>query len=408
MTAFVAVAALLTVAALAFVLWPLWRTSARQPMSVRQANLSVFRDQFAELERDLELGVLDASQYESARNELERRLLEDVGDQGTGPAAASLRSSRLVGLAIGVCIPVVAGLLYWRLGSPDALQPAKHAAVDPSSITPEQFEAMTRKLAARMAANPADATGWLMLGRAYKALQRFPEAAKALAEADKRRPDNLEIMMELAEVQALAQGRDLEGEPRRLVERALQLDPNNARALALAGAAAFARKDYKAALGYWERLQQVVPADSELAQALARGIDEARRLSGVKPKAQALSGAERHPEAIRGEVRLAAALKQQAAADDTVFVFVRAADGPRLPLAVLTTKVKDLPTRFQLDDSQAMTPTLKLSGFSRVIVSARVSKSGGATPQPGDLQGASGVVAPGAAGLVVTIDSVVR
>jgi cytochrome c-type biogenesis protein CcmH len=107
-------------------------------------------------------------------------------------------------------------------------------------------------------------------------------------------------------------------------------------------------------------------------------------------------------------VRLAAALKQQAAADDTVFVFVRAADGPRLPLAVLTTKVKDLPTRFQLDDSQAMTPTLKLSGFSRVIVSARVSKSGGAAPQPGDLQGASGVVAPGAAGLVVTIDSVVR
>jgi cytochrome c-type biogenesis protein CcmH len=408
MTAFVLIAALLTLAALGFVLWPLLRAGARQPLSLRQANLSVFRDQFAELERDLKLGVLDASQYEAARDELERRLLDDVGEQRAGPGVASLRSSRLIAVAIGICIPVLAGLLYWRLGSPDALRPAKHAAVDPSSITPEQFEEMTRKLAARMAANPADANGWLMLGRAYKALQRFPEAVKALAEADKRRPDNVQILVELAEAQALAQGRELEGEPRRLIERALQLDPNNDRALTLAGAAAFARKDYKAAIAYWERLQTSVPPDSALGQALARGIDEARRLSGGKPKAQALSGAGAHPEAIRGEVRLAAALKPQAAADDTVFVFVRAAEGPRMPLAVMTTKVKDLPTRFQLDDSQAMTPALKLSGFPRVIVGARVSKSGGATPQPGDLQGASGIVAPGAAGLIVTIDSVVR
>jgi cytochrome c-type biogenesis protein CcmH len=214
--------------------------------------------------------------------------------------------------------------------------------------------------------------------------------------------------MELAEAHAMVQGRELEGAPRRLTERVLQLDPNNPRALTLAGAAAFARKDYPAAIRHWERLQRSIPADSELGQALARGIDEARTLSGAKPKGQARSGAGAHPEAIRGEVRLAAALKPQAAADDTVFVFVRAADGPRMPLAVMTTKVKALPTRFQLDDSHAMTPALKLSGFPRVIVGARVSKSGGATPQPGDLQGASGIVAPGAAGLVVTIDSVVR
>jgi cytochrome c-type biogenesis protein CcmH len=79
-----------------------------------------------------------------------------------------------------------------------------------------------------------------------------------------------------------------------------------------------------------------------------------------------------------------------------------------MPLAVLTKKVKDLPTRFQLDDSQSMTPALKLSGFPKLVVGARVSKSGSATPQPGDLQGASGIVAPGSAGVVVTIDSVVQ
>jgi cytochrome c-type biogenesis protein CcmH len=408
MTAFVLVAALLTLAALAFVLWPLLRARPRAPVSPRQANLSVYRDQFAELERDLKLGVLDASQYESAHSELERRVLEEVGEQPaqdrTSPVPAS---SRLAALAIGLAVPIVAGLLYWRLGTPDALSPPKPAALDPGAITAEQFEAMTQKLADRMAANPEDAGGWLMLGRAYKALGRFPEAVKALTEADRRKPGNADILVDLAEATALAQGQDLDGKPRKLLERALAIDPDNAKALTLAGTAAFARKDYRAAIAYWDRLRKQVPAESELGQALARGIEEARVLAGGKPRAKpADAGAP--PEAVRGEIRLAAALKQKAGPDDTVFVFARAAEGPRMPLAVLTKKVKDLPTRFQLDDSQSMTPAMKLSGFPKLIVSARVSRSGSATPQAGDLQGASGVVAPGASGVVVTIDSVVQ
>jgi cytochrome c-type biogenesis protein CcmH len=406
MTSFVLVAALLTLAALIFVLWPLLRGRGRAPLSLRQANLSIYRDQFAELERDLAQGVLDAGQYESARGELERRLLEEVGADSAGREVPAPRRSWIAAAVIGVAIPVLAGLLYTRLGTPEALDPSRPAAVDPASITLEQFQAMTEKLAQRQAANPDDVQGWLMLGRAYKALDRSAEAVQALSEANRRQPGHAEILVELAEATALAQGRNLEGEPRKLLERALAIDPGNEKALTLAGTAAFARKDYRAAIGYWERLRNRVPADSELAQAVSRGIEEARALGGIEAAPGRAAGPA--PEAIRGEVRLAAALKQQAAPDDTVFVFVRAAEGPRMPLAVLTKKVKDLPTRFQLDDSQSMTPALKLSGFPKLIVSARVSKSGSATPQAGDLQGASGIVAPGAAGVVVTIDSVVQ
>jgi cytochrome c-type biogenesis protein CcmH len=255
-----------------------------------------------------------------------------------------------------------------------------------------------------MAANPDDPTGWLMLGRAYKALERFPDAAKALAEAEKRSPQDPDVLVEYAEALALAGNQNLEGEPRRLLERALKLSPDNAKALTLMGTAAFARQDYRAAIGYWERLQKQVPPDSELGQALARGIEQARSLAGGKT---AQAGAA-HPEAIRGEVRMAPALKERAGADDTVFVFIRAADGPRMPLAVLTRKVRELPAKFQLDDSLAMASELKVSRFPRLIVAARVSKSGSAQPQAGDLQGASGVVKPGASGVVVTIDSVVQ
>jgi cytochrome c-type biogenesis protein CcmH len=410
MTAFLAAAAVLTAAALAFVLWPLLRTRAAQRISLRQANLSVYRDQFAELERDLELGTLDASQYESARAELERQVLEEVGDRAAAAAPlAPANSARWAAGAIAVILPVCAALLYWYLGEPRGLDPAKRlAARAQPDMTAEQFEALTQKLADRMAANPDDATGWLMLGRAYKVLERFPDAAKALAEAEKRKPQDPDVLVEYAEALALASNQNLEGEPRRLLERALKLSPDNAKALTLLGTAAFARQDYPAAIGYWERLQRQAPPDSELGQALARGIEQARSLAGGKAEGKTAQGGAAHPEAVRGEVRMAPALKERARADDTVFVFVRAADGPRMPLAVLTRKVHELPAKFQLDDSLAMASGLKVSRFPRLIVAARVSKSGSAQPQAGDLQGASGVVKPGASGVVVTIDSVVQ
>lgn len=399
MTAFLIAAALLTAGGMVFVLWPLLRPAAGARTTVRAANLSIYRDQFAELERDLRLGTLDATQYENARAELERRLLEEVAAQ-PADAGAARRSGRMLAVLVAVLMPLCAGLLYWHLGQPQGIGAPKQAVPEAGDITQADFEAMTRQLAERMAANPDDPVGWLMLGRAYRALERFPEAVQALQEADRRKPNEPEILAEYAEALALERGRKLEGEPTRLLERALKIDPNHPKALTLAGSAAFEAKDYKRAIGYWERLQAQVPADSELAQALQAGLAQARELAGTKP---APAGA----ETIRGEVRLAAGLAGRAGPEDTVFVVARAAEGPRMPLAVLRKQVKDLPLRFALDDSLAMAPQMKLSGFPKVIVTARISKSGNAAAQSGDLEGASAPVQPGASGVVITVDSVV-
>jgi len=409
-TAFLIAAALLTLAALGFVTWPLLRPSRAQRATAQSTSVSIYRDQFAELERDLELGTLDQTQYDSARAELERRLLEEVGTQPAEIGTAR-RDGRWLALSIAVLMPLTAGLLYWHLGKPSGIGAAKHRVVDPSNMTREDFEAMTSKLALRMAAQPEDPVGWLMLGRAYKALERYPEAVQALVEAMRRRPDEPEVLAEYAEALALQRGGNLEGQPMRLLERALKIDPNHPKALTLAGAGAFAAKDYQHAIVYWERLLAQVPADSELAQALKTGLGQARQALGVKappaaaatPKPAPAAGA----ETIYGEVRLDAALAARAAPQDTVFVVARAAEGPRMPLAVVRSQVKDLPLRFALNDSQAMAPQMKLSGFPKVIVTARISRSGNAAPQSGDLQGASGTVAPGARGVVVTVDSVV-
>jgi cytochrome c-type biogenesis protein CcmH len=400
MTGFVLAAALLTAAGLAFVLWPLLRLRNAARASARSTNLSVYRDQFAELQRDLELGTLDAAQYDNARAELERRLLEETACEHAA-GGGSQRSRRLLALLIAVLMPVAAGLLYWHLGEPESIVAPDQAAGGASQITQADFEAMTRQLAERMAANPDDPVGWLMLGRAYKALAQAPEAVKALREAERRRPNEPEILAELAEALGMQRGRSLEGEPLRLLERALKIDPDHPKSLTLAGAAAFESKDYKRAIGYWERLRKQVPPDSEMAQALQAGLARARQLAGATPPPPAA-------EAIRGEVRLAQALKARVRPDDTVFVVARAVDGPRVPLAVLRRRAAELPLSFALDDALAMAPNVKLSDFSKVIVTARISRNGTAQRQTGDLEGASAPVRPGQRGVEVTIDSVVQ
>jgi cytochrome c-type biogenesis protein CcmH len=205
----------------------------------------------------------------------------------------------------------------------------------------------------------------------------------------------------------MALGRKLEGEPAKLIARALEIDPRNLKALALAGTAAYDRKDYKAAAAYWERMLPLVEADSDDARSIRANVDEARAFAegrvAQKERADAPQKA-----ALRGEVKLSPAFAAQVAPTDTLFIFARAAQGPPMPLAVLRKQVRDLPVAFALDDSMAMAPGASLSGAAQVIVGARVSKSGNAAAQPGDLQGLSAPVANDASDVTVIIDSVVR
>lgn len=401
MTAFIVSAAVLLLLALAIVLRPLLRGGEGTGVAREKANFEVYRDQFAELENDLKSGVLGAAQFDEAKADLERRVLEEAARPAEGVSGA--RRGRAAPIAVGVLIPVVAVLLYLQIGTIEGLDVTQHAARNVSSMTAEKFQEMTEKLAARMQEKPDDAEGWMMLGRAYRAMDRFDEAADALRKAVALDPGNADLLADLAEALALRSGRTLAGEPTRLLERALKLDPDNDKALALSGSAAFERKDYKATIRHWEALLKRPGVSGELAQALSAGIAEAKALSTGKKTVAAPA-----PGRVTGTVTLDSALRAQAAPGDAVFVYARAAQGPRMPLAIVKIQVKDLPYNFSLDDSMAMMPEMKLSAFTDVIVGARVSKSGSAKPAAGDLEGASARISPGAKGVTVAIDQVVR
>ena len=378
------------VAALAIVLRPWYWKRRRTAVSRPAANLSIYRDQLRELEADLTAGKLARGDYERARIDLEARLLEDVREDSVARAPAQ----RGIALAVGVAVPLLALALYFLVGNPAAIQESVQHAYSPAEI-----EAMLDRLAARLRESPGDVEGWRLLARSYAALGRFEDAANAYEKAASLAPRDAQLLADYADALAMARGRQLEGDPEKLIQRALAADPNNLKALALAGTAAFGRRDYAAAAAYWQRMLPHVAPDSEDARSIQANIDEAR--SFLKDKPAALAG-------LAGTVSLAPALKAKVSADDVVFVFARAAEGPPMPLAVARARVRDLPYRFQLDDTMAMTPALKLSAFPKVTVTARISKGGAPTAQPGDLQGVLGPVANDSRSLQLVIDSVVR
>ena len=407
MTAFGLIAAAFVAVALGFVLWPLLRGEARAAASTQAANLTIYRDQFAELERDLKLGALDNAQYEAARAELQQRLLEEVGEGGDH-ASAARRGGKIVVLLIALALPVAAAGIYAMLGQPEGIGVAKRTVPDDTPVSAEQFAAMTEQLAERMRQNPKDAVGWVMLGRAYKALERPADAVDALAKAYALQPAEAEVMVEYAEALGQASG-SLQGQPRQLLDKALAITPNDAKALTMAGGAAFEAKQYARAIAHWEKLSIQVPKDSELGKALASGIERARALQagGTADETEAAAVASPANAAISGRVNIADALKDNVAPNDTVFIYARAANGPRMPLAIVRKQVRDLPADFMLDDSSAMSDQAKLSNAGEVIVTARVSRSGSATPASGDLHGESTAVAPGVNGVRLIIDQVV-
>ena len=415
MNGFIVIGAAMCVMALLCVVVPLARQRRPQDAAagVVQTNLSILRDQLAELQADLSRGTISAGQYSVARAELERRALEEAAaTRSVGPFTQ--RGARWAPIALGVAIPLAAFSMYAWIGEPAGLRREAVAAERP--VGPAEIEKMVAGLAQRLEKNPDDPRGWTMLARSYYVMRRMPEAAAAYAKAAEKIKDDADLYADYADALAMSQGRRIDGAPLKLVMQALAIDPVQPKALAMAGTESFNRKDYPGALGYWEKLLPLLPPQSEMAKSVADGIAQARELGKIRSAQTAVAPTKQAPKpasgtalagSVSGRVTLSPVLAAKAGPQDTLFIVARALNGPRIPLAVLRRRVADLPIDFALDDTQAMSPELKLSAFSDVIVTARISKSGNAISQPGDLQGASPPVKVGASGLAIVIDSVV-
>lgn len=280
MNSFALFAILIIILTAAFVLPPLWfgQRSRHDANERKQANLAIFRDQLADLEREHTEGTLSTPDFEQARTELQRRLLEDVAPDADGAMAERPATSRKTALALLVALPLAAMAGYALLGNPRALDPAQTAPQpQQGQMTPEQINQMVERLAAKLKANPDDTQGWLMLARSYKMLGRYGEAVDAYGKVEGAIQDNPDQLASYAETLAMAGGNGLSGKPRALLAQALKIDPQHGHSLFLAGAAAFEAGDKKAGIAYWEALLPQVEPDSELDRMLRQGIDKMKQ-----------------------------------------------------------------------------------------------------------------------------------
>jgi len=427
----------LALATLAALVVPLLRRRGVLPPEEETAAAAVFRDHRRQVEADFDAGTLTVAQRDAALDDLVERFGHELTHvSATTPASVgSDRPQWVSAVIIAALLPMAAGGLYFLLGNPAALTivpPQQEALADDPQVV-----AMVEGLAKKLQANPEDGAGWGMLGRSYRALGRFEASALAYGEAAKRLPPTAQLLTDWAESVAQVQGRSLAGQPTELLNRALALDPDYPKALALSGAAAMERNDPVTALAQWKRLRSVLPEgstelpkiDGVIAQlegaAKGGGAQAAAPLPGsaatsppaatgdaTVPGAAAMAapasgGSVAATGSVAGRVEIDPKLASKLAPGDTLFIFARDPDGGRMPLAAMKVPATELPRDFALTDAMAMAANATISAAKRVVIEARVSKSGQVVPQPGDLAGSSQPVVPGARNVRVVIDRAV-
>jgi cytochrome c-type biogenesis protein CcmH len=293
MILFWVICALMVVVALAFVLPTLLQRpddSNEIEQDQKEANVAIYRDQLSELDADLRNGIVSRQQFEQDRDEIERRLLEDTSVVGAATQSTKgTLGKRGVVYALGLALPLLAMTFYLKVGDLKAISQSAGDTASPaasgtaaSDFSPPQIEANVASLAKRLETNPSDGPGWSMLARSYSSMEKYAEARDAYAKATALLPNDADLWAEYAFANAMANGRQLQGKSLELVNKALKVDPENLKALELAGSAAFQAKDYKRAIEYWQRLLNKVPPNSEVAESVNKRLEEAKSLGQVK------------------------------------------------------------------------------------------------------------------------------
>ena len=395
MIAFVTLAALMLAAALAFVLPTLLRARGAHadPATQAQRQLKALKEAHA-------AGVLSDAEYAAKRATLGEQVLSSI-DASPAPS----RSTFFFALGIALLLPAAAILLYRIVGEPHAVDSStvaieQHAPADHT----QNMEGAITNLIAKLKQNPDDVEGWTLLGRAYEATERFAEARDALKHAYDLAADNPDVTVAYAEALALASpSRRIDGEPRNLVEKALKTAPENERGLWLLGISDYQAKKYDVAIATWKHLLTVLPKGSDIVQSVQGQIANAEaERDGRAPPAEAAAASDETAEAVASatapapidaagphltvKVTLDPKLKDKLASTDVLFIYAKAASGPPMPLAIQRMPANQLPATVTLTDGMGMLPNMKLSQFPQVIIGARVSKSGNAIAQSGDLQ----------------------
>lgn len=373
MTSFLIPALLLLILVLVLLLRPLFFPAKDSATSRRQMNAAIYREELDKLGAERLAGTIDADSYEQAHAEMRQRLFQDT-DEADDLAVMGSPKKTIVGICLFVVL-LSAGF-YFYLG--DAARIAEKSAEKP--MTQESVEKMVSEFAAKMEKEPDNLKGWAMLARSYRILGRNAEAANAYARAGSFVDTDPQLLADYADVLAANANGNFAGKPQQLINKALTLDPNNLLALWLSGTAAFNAQNYKVAVQSWEKLAKQLPPETDEARAIAGSIAEARSKGGLPPtSAPVISN-----QGVSGQIGISSDLQSKVKAGDILMVIARK-PGERMPVAVLKTAVTGFPMNFVLNDALAMSSDALISKLPEVSVEVRISKTGMAMPESGDL-----------------------
>ena len=375
---------LLVLIGLAFIVYPLIASKQKENSISRiDANRALYHSKVEELQFDLQKGLLDQAEYDSSVEDLQKALLTDVETEESREQHVG-KSIGLIAVVV-VILPVAAVLMYkqFSTGSAVANIPPQQA----QSAQAQTMQASIAKLEQRLQQEPNNGEGWKMLGQSYFVLQQYDKALGAYSKASElANHGDPNVMVLMAEASAFA-NQELFGEyENKLLSRALQINPSHERALWYAGYAAYTGNKFKDAAEYWGKLITLVPNDRpDVKTNLLKFLNSAREKAGlaiIQDEPATIASDTRRT--ITVSVSLSEELRSRTNPDDTLFVYARAANGPKMPISLARFTVADLPTTVILTEDMAMMQNLTLSAFDQVQTLARISKSGQAITQPGD------------------------
>lgn len=371
----------------------------------------LYKTKLQELNADLQTGVIDAQQFAEAEVELKKKLLADTADKKSNQTVASDLQRQRSFVAILLALPLVVALLYAWFGHPKSLHQASphvaettgtSATTDTTNTESQkknpQLPELIAKLKKHVQEKPEDATGWYYLGRSYAAAEEMNNAAEAYKKSIAIDAKNPDVLADYADVLGVIHSGQLKGKSQELAEQALKLNPKHPKSLYLLGTAYFQQGLFTQAADTWTVLLGQIPEDTEFKKTVQGIIAEAREKAGLKSPASTTTpnttATSTTPQAalVKGTVTLAAELKSQISPQDTVFIFARADDGSKMPLAALKIKAQELPYSFEFSDANGLSAERKLSDQKRVIIIARVSRTHNTMPSSGDLEGQSAVI----------------
>jgi len=392
MTSFLIPAFLLLVLVLVLLLRPFIFPPKVEATSRRQMNAAIYREELEKLEVERIAGSINGADYEIAHAEMRQRLFQDTNEEDD---RSVMGSSKVTVLGLCIFITVLSAGLYYYLG--DAARIAQKNTEQP--MTQEGVAKMVAEFAVKMEKDPANLQGWVMLARSYRILGRNEEAAKAYERAGNFINSDPQLLADYADVLASNANGSFAGKPLQLINQALKLDPNNLMALWLSGTASYAAGNYKVAVQSWEKLAKQLPPGTEDARSIEASIADARAKGGISSKASV------NTKGVSGKIEISAELKSKVKSSDIVMVIARK-PGERMPVAVLRTSATEFPMSFSLTDALAMNPNLPLSQLSEASIEVRISKTGMAKPEVGDLISAPQIVKVGASNIRLVIDQV--